>query len=78
MGVIAYLAAVGVFLAVALWCWVTETFTFRRVGFLVMLTITQALLAIYIDYPIGLVIAAIFVGIEIFILVDLYERPRFE
>lgn len=73
MGVTAYLAALVLFMAVALWCFVTGIYTLRRVGLLVMITFSQALLSIYIDYPFGLAIAAIFLGVEVFIVVDLYE-----
>lgn len=76
MGVTAYVAALLLFVAVTVWCWATGTFTVRRLVLLVLLTVTQGLLAIYIDYPFGLAIAAIFLGVEIFILVDLYEGTR--
>lgn len=74
MGVIAYLIALSLFVVIACWCWVTKTFTPRRLGLLMLLTISQLVLALYIDHPIGVIIAAASVGIEVFLLVDMHER----
>lgn len=78
MGVIAYVIALSLFVIITCWCWVTKTFTPHRLGVMVLLTISQFVLAIYIDHPVGAVIAGASAGVEIFVLVDMHEKAFHE